>query len=143
MYAIRSYYALDQQDQSLYYLTCPTSQPIQTSISQLDLGTNETTILNLTDGPIAALAIDPDDNLIISGSFGQVLGASRQNLVSINISKNQPTSWNPNPNGLVRNIIRQGNAILVAGDFSAISDYQIARRITSYNVCYTKLLRSK
>ncbi len=119
--------ALDQQDQSLYYLTCPTSQPIQTSISQLDLGTNETTILNLTDGPIAALAIDPDDNLIISGSFGQVLGASRQNLVSINISKNQPTSWNPNPNGLVRNIIRQGNAILVAGDFSAISDYQIAR----------------
>ena len=83
------------------------------------------------DGEVYALAVNYDvialtTRVYIGGSFGSVFGFPRANFAQIDATPgsatfNQPTAFNPSPNGAVRALVISGRTVVVTymgGDFT-------------------------
>lgn len=85
------------------------------------------------DGEVHALAVNYDvinltTHVYLGGSFGLVFGFPRSNFAHVDATPgsatfNQPTSFNPSPNGAVRSLVISGRTIVLTymgGDFTVI-----------------------
>lgn len=61
------------------------------------------------------------DYLYIGGQFTSVGSSSKKNLAMISLSTRFPTSWAPDPNGVVRALHIDGDSLFAGGDFTIIS----------------------
>jgi len=71
-------------------------------------------------GGIGAIAVQPNGQFLIAGSFSSIAGVTRSNLARLNANGTLDTSFDPEPNGIVQSIAVQPNGqILVGGSFSS------------------------
>jgi len=61
------------------------------------------------------------DYLYIGGLFTSVGSSSKKNLAMISLNTRFPTSWSPDPNGIVRALHIDGDSLFVGGDFTIVS----------------------
>jgi hypothetical protein len=72
------------------------------------------------DDSVYALALDGAGGYYIGGSFTSVTGQTRNYLAHIESDGTLDTTWDPDPDDVVRKITVSGSDIFVAGDFTAI-----------------------
>jgi hypothetical protein len=87
-------------------------------------GAINTTFLPQLDGSVSALAISPDgQKLIVAGSFRNVGGVARRNLVALDLNTGTMiASWTGRGDGgTIRRAIVRGNYLYVAGSFLYIN----------------------
>jgi hypothetical protein len=97
------------------------------------------------DGDVYALAVNYDvinltTYVYMGGSFGLVFGFPRANFAQVDATAgsatfNQPTSFNPSPNGVVRSLVVSGRTIVftyMGGDFTLIAG-QPRARLAAFN----------
>lgn len=75
---------------------------------------------NEEEAQVHALAATTD-YLYIGGLFTSVGSSSKKNLAMISLSTRFPTSWSPDPNGIVRALHIDGDSLFVGGDFTIVS----------------------
>lgn len=87
------------------------------------LDTSYNPILNAGfSGLVIALAVQPDDKVLIGGSFSKVNGTNRANLARLNADGTLDTSFNPGTgaNAAVRAIVvRTNGEIIIGGNFTS------------------------
>ena len=71
-------------------------------------------------GTISALALQPNGNLLVGGTFTMAGGVIRANLARVNADGTLDASWNPAPNSSVSRFLIYSNDVFVAGSFSTI-----------------------
>jgi uncharacterized delta-60 repeat protein len=70
---------------------------------------------------VLVVAVQPDSNIIIGGTFTNVAGMTRSNLARVDINGNLDASFDPEPNGEIRALAVQTNGqILVSGFFTTM-----------------------
>ena len=138
MYAIRSYYGLFWKEPALYmvqYVKTTTGAPSGVATDkEVCINTTDDTLYQYDSTAWVALTLTADDIFIFGKNGSDVSGDSGTYTADMNVYTWNGTSWsNTSP---VNNETR-----LVQRD-SYFVDSDTGCRITSYNVCYTKLLRT-
>ena len=83
-----------------------------------------------TDGTITTV-LRADDTYYVGGSFeeisvGNLAEVQRANLAEINLTNQSVSTWNPNPDGPVQDIVLYQNNLIISGQFTRINDSEIA-----------------
>ena len=110
---------------SFQNLTVQTEDISKVGLAQIDITSGNLTAWDAglsTNGVVFCLEKE-NNQLFIGGDFTQILGQSRNHLVSTTITTNNLTlnNWNPNPNGLVNDLAISGNKVMVIGLFTTIA----------------------
>lgn len=85
-----------------------------------------------TNGAVNAIVADGTGGWIIGGNFTQVGTVTRNRIAQINAA-GQVTAWDPNANGQVSTVYRNGTTLYVGGQFTTIGG-QSRNRIASYDL---------
>src|SRR4030065_588368 len=73
------------------------------------------------NNPIVAIAIQPDNKILLGGSFTTIGGITRNNIARVNSDGTLDTGFDPNANNLIDAIaIQPDNKILLGGSFTTI-----------------------
>ncbi len=73
------------------------------------------------------------NNLYVGGDFTTINSLTRNNLAMFDINTKTLSSWNPNPNDMVFDMVSNGTILFVGGDFSNISS-QVRVKLAAYDV---------
>lgn len=104
-------------------------------------------------GSVYSLAVS-GSNVYVGGNFVLIGSVARNYLALFNLSSltpNTPTSWDPNPNGIVRSIVATLSTIYVGGDFTAfgatsrnyLAEFNaVAGTLTSWNPNPNNIVRA-
>ncbi|MER7459438.1 hypothetical protein [Micromonospora sp. NPDC126480] len=86
-------------------------------------GTISTTFLPVLDGVVNALVAGPNNTLIVGGTFKNVNGVSRKNLVALNPTTGAIVDdWvGRSDGGMIRDMVRHDNWLYLAGAFNWIN----------------------
>ena len=96
---------------------------MRNSIARLEIDgrLDRTLNLGIVGGYVGATAVQPDGKILIGGSFSNILGVARTNLVRLNTDGTLDLAFNPNPNHDVLSIAVQADGkVLAGGDFTTI-----------------------
>jgi uncharacterized delta-60 repeat protein/uncharacterized repeat protein (TIGR02543 family) len=72
------------------------------------------------NGIVQAIAIQPDEKIVIGGDFTTVQGLPRNHLARLYSDGTVDPTFNPGANGVINQIIAPGGSILVAGNFTML-----------------------
>ncbi|RMH34509.1 MAG: hypothetical protein D6687_03815, partial [Acidobacteria bacterium] len=88
---------------------------------------------NVGNNTVFAIAIEPDGQILIGGSFTSVGGQTRNRIARLNPDGSLDTSFNPNANGTVFAIaLEPDGQILIGGSFTSVGG-QTRNRIARLN----------
>ena len=68
---------------------------------------------------VSSLAVS-GTTIYAGGAFDSIGGQSRRYIAALDATTGKPTSWNPNPNALVRSLALSGTTVYAGGEFSGI-----------------------
>jgi hypothetical protein len=67
------------------------------------------------------------ENIFVGGNFTSIGGVCRNYLASLDATTGQPTSWNPNLNGIVKTLVLSNKKLYVGGSFTSIGGQSRSR----------------
>jgi uncharacterized delta-60 repeat protein len=103
-------------------------------------GSLDTSFVPTVNGPVQALAVQSNGQILVGGSFSQVDGISRNNLARLNPDGTIDGVFNPSPNANINVIALQtGGQILIGGNFTALAPNGST---TAYGINYFARLNS-
>jgi uncharacterized delta-60 repeat protein len=84
-------------------------------------GSPNTALTTAPNGPVNALAVQANNQVVIAGAFTAMGSTACGNIARLNSNDTLDTTFNPNANGPVTTLAIQGNGqILLAGSFTAV-----------------------
>lgn len=71
---------------------------------------------------------DDQGNLVIAGSFSLINSVDRRSLACIDLNTGRPTSWEPNPAGVVNALAIKDSTLFAGGSFYSIGSNYLSRQ---------------
>lgn len=113
-------------------LFCLLVAPLSAGAAAGDL---DTLNLGVAGTQVNAIAVQPDGKMILGGSFTQVLGVARANVVRLNADGTLDTTFDPKTNGPVNAVAVQADGkVVVGGNFSSVQPNGAASATTRYYI---------